>query len=108
MQHVYDLLREQHLEPHDLPRRFPAEQRDHRIGAERVAREAHRDVGDAFSFLLQLNVILAAAVGLKRFDGRRQKPRDSQRSDHLQRRHIDEALDFFLARNVLVGGEREQ
>ncbi len=40
MQHVYDLLREQHLEPHDLPRRFPAEQRDHRIGAERIAREA--------------------------------------------------------------------
>lgn len=61
-----------------------------------------------FSFLLQLNVVLAAAVGLKRSDGRRQKPRDSQRSDHLQRRHIDEALDFFLARNVLVGGEREQ
>ena len=47
MQQVYDLLGEQHLEPHDLPRRFPAEQRDHRIGAERVAREAHRDVGVA-------------------------------------------------------------
>lgn len=106
MQHVYDLLREQHLEPHDLPRRFPAEQRDHRISAERVAREAHRDVGVACSFLLQLNVVVAAAVGLERSDGRRHKPRDSQRSDHLQRRYIDDALGFFLARNVLVGGER--
>jgi len=51
VQYLYDLLREQHLEPPDLPRRFPAEQRYHRIGAQRVAREAHRDVGVAFSFL---------------------------------------------------------
>jgi hypothetical protein len=106
VQHVHDFLGEQHLEPHDLPRRFPAEQRDHRIGAERVARKAHRDVGVAFSFLLQLNVVLAAAAGLERSDGRRQTPRDSQRSNHLQRRYIDDALGFFFARNVLVGGER--
>ena len=78
------------------------------VGAERVAREAHRDVGVAFSSLLQLNVVVAAAVGLKRSDGRRQKPKDSQRSDHLQRRCIDDALGFFFARNVLVGGGRER